>query len=293
VTSTGAAISDLREHTSELSSASVSTFGIDASGELYFANYGTGRIYRITAAAPPALPPPPPTPLLHVDTPGANSTVRQPFAVAGWALDEAATGSSGIDAVHVYLYPATGSPIFAGSAQMGGARPDVGAAFGSQFAQSGFGLTVRGLQPGAYTLVAFGLVHATGTFGVAQAVPIRISASSLIAIDTPANNATVSAPFAVGGWAIDTSAAAGTGIDAVHIYAYSVTNPSSTPLFLGMASTGDRPDVAAIFGAQFLHSGYLLTAASPPAGTWDVVVFAHSSVTGAFDAVQVVGVTVR
>ena len=39
-------------------------------------------------------------------------------------------------------------------------------------------------------------------------------------------------------------------------------------------------------------SGYAVTA-SPPPGTWDLVVFAHSSVSGQFDAVQVIRVTVR
>ena len=125
------------------------------------------------------------TSLLRLDTPSSNATLRQPFAVAGWAIDAAATGSSGIVAVHVYAYPAAGSPIFLGSALLGAARPDVAAAYGSQFGQAGFGLTARGLSAGNYTLVAFGLVSATGAFGVVQAVPVRGIASSLLAVDLP------------------------------------------------------------------------------------------------------------
>jgi hypothetical protein len=50
--STGvAAVSDLREHTSELSPASISTFGVDAAGELYVVNYGSGTIARIEPRA--------------------------------------------------------------------------------------------------------------------------------------------------------------------------------------------------------------------------------------------------
>jgi glucose/arabinose dehydrogenase len=287
--STGnAAASDLRNHTSELASGSISSFGVDAAGELYFVNYGTGTVSRIASAAPA-----PPIPLLRIDTPSNNAVLRQPFTVAGWAIDAAAPGSSGIDAIHVWAYPAAGSPVFVGSAQLGGARPDVGAAYGSQFAQSGFGLLGRGLTPGNYTLVAFGLINSTGAFGVVQTVNVRVVASSLLAVDTPGNNATVDRPFVVGGWAIDTGAASGTGIDAIQVWAYPVSPGAGSPVFVGTGSFGDRPDVAAFFGAQFRASGYSVVSSSPPPGVWDLVVFAHSSVSGTFDAVQVVRVTVR
>jgi glucose/arabinose dehydrogenase len=292
--STGvAAASDLQEHTSELSSSSISSFGVDSSGELYFVNYSTGTVSRITSAAP--VPPPPASPILRLDTPSNNAVLQQPFTVAGWAADAAATGSSGISAVHVWAYPATGSPIFLGSAQMGGARPDVAAYLGgSQFGQSGFGLNVRGLTAGNYTLVAFGLVTATNTFGVAQSVNVRVVAGSLLAVDAPRTNTTVDRPFLIGGWAIDAGAASGTGIDAVHVWAYPVAPATGSPVFVGAASFGDRPDVAAIYGAQFRPSGFnVMATSSPPPGVWDLVVFAHSTVSGAFDAVQVIRVTVR
>jgi glucose/arabinose dehydrogenase len=286
--STGvAAPSDLREHTAELASGSVSTFGVDAAGELYFVNYSTGTVSRIASAAAA-----PPAPLLRIDTPSNNAVLRQPFTVAGWALDTAATGSSGISAVHVWAYPAAGSPVFVGAAQLGGARPDVAAAFGSQFGQSGFGLSGGGLTPGDYTLVAFGLITSTGAFGVVQTVNVHIVASSLLAVDVPGNNATVDRPFVIGGWAIDTSATTGTGIDAIQAWAYPVSTTGS-PVFVGTGQFGNRSDIASIFGSQFLHSGYSVVSSSPPPGVWDLVVFAHSSVSGTFDAVQVVRVTVR
>lgn len=294
-TSTGvAAASDQVEHTTELSSRSVSSFGVDSGGELYFVNYSSGTVARIESAAPPPPPPvpPPPSPRMQVDTPSNNAVLRQPFAVAGWTLDAAASGSSGIGAVHVYAYPATGSPIFLGSAQMGGARPDVAAFFGSQFGQSGFGLIARGLTAGSYTLVAFGLVTATNAFGVARSLNVRVEAGSLLAVDTPRNNATVDRPFLIAGWAIDTGASTGTGIDAIHVYAYPVAPAAGSPVFVGTGTFGDRSDIASIYGTQFRPSGFTVTA-SPPPGTWDLVVFAHSSVSGEFDAVQVIRVTVR
>ena len=77
---------------------------------------------------------------MSIDSPGNNAVLRQPFAISGWALDAVATASPGIDAIHVWVYPLStgGDPIFAGVATIGGARPDVAAAFGgSQFDELG------------------------------------------------------------------------------------------------------------------------------------------------------------
>jgi hypothetical protein len=56
---------------------------------------------------------------------------------------------------------------------------------------------------------------------------------------------------------------------------------------------GDRPDVTAAFGSQFYGAGYGLVVSTLPAGPFYIVVYAHSSVSGQFDAVGVVFVTVR
>jgi glucose/arabinose dehydrogenase len=49
--------SDVREHSTELGGAAaignISSFGVDADGELYIVGYSTGRISRIVSAAPP------------------------------------------------------------------------------------------------------------------------------------------------------------------------------------------------------------------------------------------------
>jgi hypothetical protein len=133
---------------------------------------------------------------------------------------------------------------------------------------------------------AFG--SANGAFNPTFTVP----SSTLLFVDTPRNNATVDRPFLVGGWSIDTSAATGTGVDAIHVYAYPVAPASGSPVFLGTGTFGERPDVAAIYGARFRTSGFAVTV-SPPPGTWDIVVFARSTVSGQFDTSRVVRVTVR
>ena len=95
-------------------------------------------------------------------------------------------------------------------------------------------------------------------------------------IDTPINNQTVSGPFTLAGWAVDLAAPTGTG----------------WMPFTSMGSNGDdhqggarctehrsRPDVGAAFGAaRFSQSGYVLNMSLFP-GTWDIVVYARSTVT--------------
>ena len=66
-----------------------------------------------------------------IDTPVAGSAADDRVTVAGWALDRGATRGTGVDAVHVWAYPAGGgAPVFAGAAALGGFRPDVASALG-------------------------------------------------------------------------------------------------------------------------------------------------------------------
>lgn len=51
-----------------------------------------------------------------------------------------------------------------------------------------------------------------------------------------------------------------------------------------MTYGGSRPTVAAQYGAQFLHSGVTETFSGQPAGTYQVNVYAHSSVSGGVSA---------
>jgi subtilisin family serine protease len=230
-------------------------------------------------------------PLMVIDTPRGGTTA-QPFKVAGWAVDRGAPDGAGVDAVHVWAYPADGrAPIFAGVAATGLARTDVGAVLGSRFTNSGYEANLSGLGPGGYRLVVFAHSTLTGTFNQARVVDVTIPASSpLMVLDVPSNPAALAGSFIVAGWAIDRAASGGTGVDAVHVWAFPL---AGNPIFVGAARYGiSRTDVGAVLGHQFDASGFSLGVAVLPAGTYDVVVFAHSAVAGTFNQARVARITI-
>jgi glucose/arabinose dehydrogenase len=281
-----ATASGLIEHTAELGGSAVgniSAFGVDSTGELYLCSFN-GQIRRLSMSV---------NPILTIDLPTPNAVLTQPFALTGWAIDAGATVGTGVSTIHVWAYPATGAaPSFVGVPAFGN-RPDVGAAFGSQFTPSGYGLIVNGLAPGRYQLFLFGWVTAMNGFGVVRSVNITIAPSTQMTIDLPGNRSTVGRPFHLAGWAVDTSAPSGTGIDTIHVWAYPTTG--GPPTFVGVPALGGaRPDVAAYLGNnRFGTSGYNLLVSSLGPGTYDLVVYAHSSVTGTFSAALSVRVTVQ
>ena len=86
------------------------------------------------------------------------------------------------------------------------------------------------------------------------------------------------------------------GVSTVHVWAYPVDASGARldPIFLGPATYGGaRPDVAAVYGARFGDSGYGLIVRTLPPGTYDLAVFAYSSVLNTFTPAKVVRVTVR
>ena len=89
----------------------------------------------------------------------------------------------------------------------------------------------------------------------------RFKLDGRVAIDAPAEGATVSNGFTIAGWAADLSAPSGTGIDSVQAYAY--PSGGGAGVYLGAASYGlARPDVGGIFGSRFTNSGYSMTVAN-------------------------------
>jgi hypothetical protein len=110
-----------------------------------------------------------------IDEPRSDTVVGQPFVVAGWTADLAATEGAGIDTVHLWAYPLDGrAPIFLGVAASRRSRPDVATVYGMPFADSGFALTVVGLRPGTYDIVVYPHRAASGTFEGAQAVRVTV-----------------------------------------------------------------------------------------------------------------------
>ena len=86
----------------------------------------------------------------------------------------------------------------------------------------------------------------------------------------------ITEPF-LAGWAADLDSTAGTGISAIHVWAYPVGTPKADPIFVGPATYGaERPDVAAVYGERFLKSSYGIGLDTLAPGTYDIAVFAWS-----------------
>jgi hypothetical protein len=240
-------------------------------------------------------PPPAPAaaqPMMSIDLPG-SPVVQQPFLMTGWGLDRGAGSGGGADVIHVWAWPTTGgAPIFAGVALINVARPDLANVFGPQFGTSGWSLTINNLPPGSYQLAAYLHSTVTNSFSLAKLVPVAI-ADTLMSVDTPVSNATVPrSGFWLGGWAIDRGAPAGPGVDTLHVWAFPVSGGAAQ--FAGVASYGmARPDLGAAFGPRFMNSGYSLFINTLGPGTYDLVVFSHSTVTGTFTTWRIVRVNVQ
>lgn len=227
---------------------------------------------------------------LRIDGPGSGA-VAVPFAMAGWAVDLAASTGPGVDAIHVWAHPTSGAPAIAlGQAYpAAGSRPDVGAFFDdSRFNDAGWGLNANGpLTAGTYTVVAYAHSSVTGTFTHTGQITVTVP-PPLMNLDAPgAGN--VPSTFVVGGWAIDPAAASGTGVSTVHVWAFSSTG-AATPL--GASYGGQRNDVAAAYGSRFRDSGFTIVASGLAPGAYTIRAYAYSTVRNTFDITREVNVTV-
>ena len=237
---------------------------------------------------------------MSVDAPANNAVVStNGFVVAGWAADAGATSGAGVDVVAVWAFPSNGgAAILAGVANLGGARPDVAAALGNQnFMNTGFGV-VAVLPAGSYTLSVYAHSLVNNSWNTPKLVNINVqppASKPLMWVDLPSPNQILSSGpggITVSGWAVDLAAASGSGVDAVHVWAY--PQGSSTPQWVGWSPTGGaRPDVGTALGSpQFATSGFYVTGTLSP-GNYTLVVFAHSAVTGTFNDVKTVNIVVQ
>jgi glucose/arabinose dehydrogenase len=234
------------------------------------------------------------SPRMALDLPRNTSVVTQPFVAGGWALNLAApAGQTGVDAVDLFASGPGGTRLI-GHATYGVNRPDVAAAYsayGPQFGPTGFQLSVRGLAPGTYTMTAAAHGTLSDSFEQSRAATVQVLPGTRMYIDRPRPGTTVSPGFLVAGWALDASAPSGTGIDAVHVWAYPASG--APPVFLGAnAAFVQRPDVGAIFGPAFTPSGFQLQTAPLTPGSWQLVVFARSTRTLTFSQAVVVPIIV-
>ncbi len=234
---------------------------------------------------------------MDLDTPAAGATVRQPFALAGWALDlgtiRGPGRGAGVERIEIFATRSgSAASVLLGTAALDRPRPDVASVFGAQFGSAGFWFVVRGLSPGVYDLEIRAHSRGVSTAAVNERhLHLTILNDPLMAINTPGDRETVPERFLVAGWALDRAAATGSGIDAIHVYAFPDEGPA---VFLGVARLGvPRSDVANVFGAPFRDSGYELMVSGLPHGHYRIVVFARSAVSQTFDDARVASVTVR
>ena len=114
------------------------------------------------------------------------------------------------------------------------------------------------------------------------------------AIDVPARDAVLIQPFVVSGWAIDKSSPQGSGVDMIHVYAYPNPPANRPPIFIGVATYGGRrADIADMFGSQFKRSGWNVTVAGLPAGSYRLAAIPHGRMANAFTGAITVTVTVK
>lgn len=235
-------------------------------------------------------------PEMSLDGPQNGATVSLTFTASGWAIDRAATSGVGVDAIHVWAFPTGGgSPIFAGAATLGHERSDVANVYGSQFKNAGFSVTISNLPAGTYTLGAYMHSSVTGTFNAHRVASITVGQTSQpeMALDAPgAGNVSLNSLLA--GWAIDRGASSGSGIEAIHVWAFPVGVGQA--VWVGAAALGfARPDVAAVFGSsQFTNSGYNLLLTGLERGVqYNIGVYAYSGVSQSFNQSRFVLVTIN
>jgi hypothetical protein len=117
---------------------------------------------------------------------------------------------------------------------------------------------------------------------VAQSLSGGVSKSSpAMYVDGPANGALVSSTLGVTGWAFDTGAATGPGVDLVRIFQGSAC---SGTVLADATLGGSRPDVQSALGlpAGFGTTGFAASITMSNGGAQQITVCARSMVTGAF-----------
>jgi YVTN family beta-propeller protein len=254
------------------------------------ANSGEPRSATVTIAGQPVLVRQT-VPQMTIDDPVNGVTLDQPMTLSGWAIDRDDTAvadrfPTGIDAIQVYAYPASGAaPLFLGNASAQ-TRADISNIYGAKYVSAGFRFTVRGLAAGTYTFVVYARSARTGVFDARTVTVTLRSASTPIGfVEAPGDGNEVTQPFLLAGWAADLNHGSGTGVDAVNVYAY--PQAGGAPIFVGAATYGawPRPDVANYFNdAALTPSGFIMLVSGLSIGRYTIVAYAHSTVTGEFFA---------
>ncbi len=102
-----------------------------------------------TRASSSDSPPPEPRPAMSIELP-QEERVLLPFAISGWAIDQASREDSGIERIEVLDGGCEGTIL--GTAELGFERPDIADEYGLQFLKSGWQFQVRSVLPGSHLL---------------------------------------------------------------------------------------------------------------------------------------------
>jgi hypothetical protein len=261
-----------------LGSHAVTVIAIDSGGRS--ATFGP-LAFTVATTAGPALPTPPFGQIdSAVDSVTKSTTVAQSDSVVmkGWAAD--LIDGAPLSNVTAYI---DGNPV--GTPTLGIARPDVAAAQGAAYLDSGFTFTysVAALSLGSHTVTVIAIDSGgrSATFGplaftvattAGPALPTPPFGQIDSAVDSVTKSTTVAQSDSVvmKGWAADLI----DGAPLSNVKVYIDGNLIGTPT-LGIA----RPDVAAANGGAYLDSGYTLTysAAALSLGSHAVTVIAIDS----------------
>jgi hypothetical protein len=216
-----------------------------------------------------------------IDTPVSGSTItpNSLIVVQGWAVDQTATGWSGIDDMQVYLglQDQGGTLMVRGS--VGGRRDDVVHTTGNAYwANSGFSASFAeaGLSIGPNLLTVY--VHTPDKGWWYKQVQVTVPAAPdrafaddpLLIVRTADPSLDVSqtaSSLILSGYAIDRNlpltqqlGVGGSGVSVVQAYLDGPRNPGNgMGTFVGNATLGQKNREATGFGDRFLMSGWELT----------------------------------
>ena len=109
---------------------------------------------------------------------------------------------------------------------------------------------------------------------------VREATEPVLQIDAPINGEVVASHVTLTGYAFDPRAVTELGVDGIHVWVYPNWGSGQRPYFVNLAFHGyDAPDVGSSFGLNFsLRRDRMFFGG--PAGTQEIAVFAHSSITG-------------
>jgi hypothetical protein len=234
-----------------------------------------------------------------IDAPasGASLPSSGKVLITGWVVDTTAQGWAGIDQVQIFNGLAGQGGSLLAKATVAQRRPDVAGSLGNPFwTNSGFSvvLPTAGLPGGPLALGVY--AHTPGKGWWYRQVNVNVArlvvpSDPMVVITAPANDDQVGQGdrFLIKGYAIDRNAPEGSGVDKVEAFlskAELVPNPAP----LGTAELGQPSgSTAGYWGAQFNNAGWQLwfDPSHFHGGVYQLVVFAHSAVSGKQTVAQV------